>query len=184
MKPFLLVVIFVVFNILAVLGQNTCEEDECFTATIDGNTFIFRDKLPLNAMMVKQPGSLDGRMPERTLITISLTGNSYEAVDGHWFTDNIQFEINYTGQLSGEPRLYTISLQYNSTVYSCIKGGGQLKITRLDWQPDQRGFKLTAEFDCTMRSWGHPEDGKKDINLKGMLSNISINIPPWLIAKN
>ena len=167
----------------AALAQQTAEVKPAFTASVDGTPFTFRKDWALSSNLVYQQPSLDGARPQRTIINIMLDGESYAATDGNWFNESIQFEICYTGQMPDSNSICSLALQHNSTVYSFIKGMGGLKITSFAWSSDHRSFTLSADYDFTMRSWGYPNNGKKDVKLTGHLENISVTVPGWLLAK-
>jgi hypothetical protein len=152
-----------------------------FTASVDGKPFQLREDQLCRGVLVSKPGTMDGRTPARTVISINFNGASVEKTP---FDESMQFEILYEEEKTGEPGTYTIALKYQSADYSIIKEQSKLKITQFIWEADHKHFKLSSEFDCKMRSWGYPSDGKKDVSLKGRMSNVRITVPSWITPKN
>jgi hypothetical protein len=166
----------------AVKGQETCDNDECFMATVNGESFHFRDYVPLNAMLILHQAPMDGRSTDKRVIYITLSGTTYNADSGKFFDQAIQLELNYDPATPDQPKLSNIYMHFKSTVYGMVSDEDELHITRFVWEPDHKGFRIWADFECAMRSWGYPNDGKKDVHLDGALSNILVSIPPWLMA--
>ena len=162
------------------------EEDEkkgSFFATVDGSSFQLKPDDLLKGTFANKSGSIDGRTPAHTIINVTFNGPSYNRQDGRPFNETVQFELNYEDQKLGEPSPYSVALQYQSTDYSLIKEISKVKVTQFTWEADHKHFRLSAEFDCKMRSWGYPMDGKKDVNLKGRMTDIRITAPSWITAK-
>ncbi|HWB63409.1 MAG TPA: hypothetical protein VG603_07865 [Chitinophagales bacterium] len=155
-----------------------------FYASIDGRSFQLQQDQDLKGILVKKNGSMDGRTPGKTVISTSFSGPSYDKKDGHTFNESIQFEIPYVNDQPADVEQFNVGMQFQSTDYSLIKDQSKLRITQITWEDDKKHFRLNAEFDCKMRSWGYPSDGKKDVNLKGRMSGIRVTVPSWLAAKN
>lgn len=127
---------------------------------------------------------MDGRTPARTVISVNFKGPSYNLDGGRFFAESVEFEINYNkDQKTGPARDYLAVLQYKSTDYFMVKEQSKLNITKMDWDNDKKHFWLSADFDCKMRSMGYPNDGKKDVSLKGNMEDIRITVPSWIAAK-
>jgi hypothetical protein len=154
-----------------------------FSAMIDGKAFQLKPEDLMHGILVNKSGSMDGRSSKRTVINVTFSGPSYDRKDGTPFNETVQFEMNYETQKLGEPAIYSVALQYASTDYSMIKEQSKVHITQITWEPDHKHFRMAADFDCKMRSWGYPMDNKKDVSLKGKMNNIRITVPSW-IAKS
>jgi hypothetical protein len=127
---------------------------------------------------------MDGRTPGSTVISFTVYGPSYDKADGHPFNESIQVEMSYEPEKLGEPATYVLGLQFESTDYSMLKEQTKLRITQFNWEPDHKHFRMAADFDSKMRSWGYPNDKKSDVSLRGQMSNIRVTVPSWLAAKN
>lgn len=153
-------------------------------ATIDGKAFQFRDDQLYRGVVTNKNGSLDGRAPSRTVITTTFNGLSYNAAEGRLFNEAVQFELGYEPEVTGDLKYYGVAVQYLSANYFMLKDYSKLRVTAFEWESDKKHFLISAEYDCKMRSWGYPTDGKEDVNLKGKFTNIRITVPSWLNAKN
>ncbi|HRG90565.1 MAG TPA: hypothetical protein PLW44_16195 [Chitinophagales bacterium] len=160
------------------------DEATSFSATLDGKVYQLKQDQLLRGVVINKTGSMDGRTPTRTLISATFNGPSYDAAEGRLFNENIQFEILYEADKTGEPAYYLVGMQYESGNYHNIKEQSKLTITKFEWESDKKHFNLSADFNCKLRSWGAPTDGKKDILLKGKMTNIRITVPSWVTAKN
>jgi hypothetical protein len=87
------------------------------------------------------------------------------------------------GKKLGEPSGYAIALQFSGTNYFMLTEGSKLEITKFEWESDRKHFNLSADFNCKLRSFGYPNDGKKDVMLKGRMSDIRITVPSWIANK-
>lgn len=154
-----------------------------FTATIDGKPFKLRDDQLYRGLLVTKSPSMDGRTPARTVITTNFNGFSY-TIDGKEFTESIAVEIGYQPDKTGEYTSFSYALQYQSTNYFMVPDGSKMNVSRFEWEADKKHFLITADFECKMRSWGYPGDGKRDATLKGKMTNIRITVPSWLAQKN
>ncbi|HLP50474.1 MAG TPA: hypothetical protein VK154_06285 [Chitinophagales bacterium] len=164
-------------------GQDLCFEQQCFSATVNGTPFVFREYWPISASLIRQQGSMDGRAPQRNIISIFLTGLSYTDINGKQFDEAIQFEIEYEDIKQGEPKVYTVSLHYKSGLYSVLRQQGSLIITDLRPEPGKQAFRISAEFNCAMHSWASPYESREDAMLQGKLTNVLVNVPGWLVSK-
>ncbi len=180
--PLLVITVLVGFSSFSSM-QDDGKDKGTFSATVDGKSFQLKPEDLMRGILVNKAGSMDGRTAAHTVINVTFNGPSYERKDGKAFNETVQFELNYEDQKLGEPSLYSVALQYASTDYSMIKEQSKVHITQLNWEPDHKHFRLAADFDCKMRSWGYPNDGKKDVSLKGRMNNIRITVPSW-IAKS
>jgi hypothetical protein len=160
------------------------DETATFSATLDGKVYQLKQDQLYRGVVINKTGSMDGRTPTRTLISTTFNGPSYDAAEGRLFNENIQFEILYEADKTGEPGFYSIGMQYESGNYYNIKEQSKLTITKFEWENDKKHFNLSADFNCKLRSWGAPADGKKDVTLKGKMTNIRITVPSWVTAKN
>ncbi len=183
MKLFTLLLIFLIASTSFKPAEG--EQDKgFFAATVDGKPFKVRDDQIFKGILVNKAGSMDGRTAAHTVVNVTFNGPSYDKPDHRPFNETVQFEINYQEQKTGPTSLFTVALQYQSTDYSMIKETSKLNVTRFTWEPDHKHFRISADFDCKMRSWGYPSDGKKDTNLKGKMTNVRITVPSWITAKN
>ena len=155
-----------------------------FYATVDGRMFKLRDDQLFRGILVSKSASMDGRTAARTVISTTFNGGTYDKPDKSPFNESIAFEMSYEESKTGPPAIFSVALQYNSTDYSMVKDASKIKITDFVWEADHKHFHLSADFDCQMRSWGYPSDNKKDVNLKGHMTNIRITVPSWIAAKS
>lgn len=185
MKTVLLLFLLITLARVQVLkAQETCDNGECFVASVDGETFKFRDYVPLNAMLMNHAASMDGRSAETKKIYITLSGTTYNPDSGKFFDQAIQLELNYDSHNPEHPKLSNVYLHYKSCTYALLADEDLLHITRFLWEPDHKSFRIWADFECPLRSWAYPNDGRKDVHLDGALSNILVRIPPWMMASN
>ncbi|MDB5283003.1 MAG: hypothetical protein JWO06_2078 [Bacteroidota bacterium] len=147
-----------------------------FIASISGDIFPAQEG-HLNASLVNQPPSLDGRRPARKVISVFMNGTPYLNAQGRPFNQNILLEINFDEAMPEEPSVYAVSMQYRSVVYSVIKQNGDIKISGFAWEPDHKHFHLSVEFNCLMRSWGYPVDNQPDVTLQGYVKDVTIACP-------
>jgi len=179
--------LYTLLLILLVTGSSFKPEGEVekgyFSATVDGKAFKVKDDQIFKGILVNKEGSMDGRTAAHTVVSITFNGPSYDKPDHKPFNETVQFEINYEEQKTG-PSKFSAALQYQSTDYSMIKEVSKLNITQFTWEPDHKHFRISADFECKMRSWGYPSDGKKDAFLKGKMTNVRIIVPSWISAKN
>lgn len=158
------------------------EETASFKALVDGEPFQLGNEQLYRGLLVTRAASMDGKIPSRTVISTSFTGNS-SAGDGRLIADNIQFEIEYDANKTGSSSNYAVTMQYRNVNYYMVKEQSKLGIVSLSWESDKKHFVVTSDFDCKMRSFNYPSDGVKDVLLKGRMSNIRITVPSWLAAK-
>jgi hypothetical protein len=155
-----------------------------FTATLDGKPFQVQEDQLFRGLLTNKAASMDGKVPARTVISTVFNGPSYNLSEEKIFTENIQFEIAYETDKLGQPSYYALAMQHASSKYYLLKEQSKLTITQFSWESDKKHFRISADYDCKLRSWDHPKDGKKDIALKGKMSDIRITVPSWLTAKN
>jgi len=160
------------------------DDQGAFYATIDGKPFQLRSDQLFRGLVSNKAGSMDGREPAKTVISATFNGPSYNAAEGRLFNENIAVEINYEADKKGEAKTYTLGMQYQSGNYYTVKELSKLTVTQFEWESDKKHFHFSADFNCKLRSWGAPADGKKDISLKGKMTNIRVTVPSWVIAKN
>jgi hypothetical protein len=164
-------------------GDGDPKDKGAFYATVDGKMFKLQEGQLLRGVLEKKGGSMDGRTPARTVITTIFNGDSYDKPDKSPFTETVSMEMSYEDSKLGEPDKFSVALQYQSNDYKMVKEKSHVKITAFTWEEDHKHFRLSADFDCQMRSWGYPTDNKKDVNLKGHLTNIRVTVPSWVPAK-
>lgn len=152
-------------------------------AIVDGKPFVLADGQLMRGILVNKDGSMDGRTPPRTVIMATFSGPVYKNSDGKDFTENIEVEIVFENKSSYTPGYFSLSLANQSISYFMINEQSKLNVTQLSWSADKKSFRLFADFDCKMRSFGFPNDKKKDVSLKGKLSNIRVTVPSWIAAK-
>ena len=183
MKGKLLLLLLIITSWSFRQSADTGKDKGSFSASIDGSTFAGDNKL-LRGILINKEASMDGRSPARTVISTNFKGPVYTGKDGRPFTESVEFEIGYKDQKVGASSNYEIVLQYQSTSYYMLKDQSKLNITQINWDADKKHFWLSATFDCKMRSMAYPTDGKKDVNLKGTMTDIRITVPSWIAAKN
>jgi hypothetical protein len=155
-----------------------------FNVTIDGSPFPVQQDQLLRGLLMNKPASMDGKVPARTVISATFNGPSYNLTEEKLFTESVQLEMAYETDKVGQPAFYALAVQYKSGKYYLLKDQSKLTITQFTWESDKKHFRISADLDCKLRSWEHPKDGKKDISLKGKMTNIRITVPSWLAVKN
>lgn len=155
-----------------------------FSASVNGKNFELSNGQLFRGIVAKKSGTLDGRIPTRTVITATFNGPSYDMAEGRFFNENIQLNINYQPDKTGEAEMFDATMQYESGNYYSIVGQSKLTVTGFEWDSDKKYFWLSATFNCTLRSSGAPADGKQDISLSGQMKNIRITVPGWAMVKN
>ncbi|MFN8288107.1 MAG: hypothetical protein U0V74_15230 [Chitinophagales bacterium] len=155
-----------------------------FVATVDGRPFKLRDDQLYRGLLMTKSPSMDGRTPARTVISTTFNGLSYTTSAGKEFNETLAVEIEYLGEKTGPYNSFAYALQFESTNYYMLPEGSKMNVTQFVWEADKKHFLISADFDCKMRSWGYPGDGKRDVALKGKLGNIRITVPSWLAGKN
>lgn len=158
------------------------EETASFKALVDGEPFQLSNEQLYRGLLVTRAASMDGKIPTRTVISTSFTGNS-SVGDGRLIADNIQFEIEYNANKAGSSSNCIVTMQYRNVNYYMVKEQSKLNIVSLAWESDKKHFVISSDFDCKMRSFNYPSDGVKDVLLKGRMSNIRITVPSWLASK-
>lgn len=162
---------------------NENEVKGTMNATVDGKPFALADDQLMRGILVNKDGSMDGRTPPRTVIMANFTGPVYKSSDGKDFTENIEIEIVFENKSAYTPGYFNLSLASQSTSYFMINEQSKLNVTQISWSADKKSFRLFADYDCKMRSFGFPNDKKKDVSLKGKLSNIRVTVPSWIASK-
>ncbi len=155
-----------------------------FVASINGKSFKLRDDQLFRGLLVTKSPSMDGRTPARTVISTSFNGPTYTTAAGREFSENITVEVDYHGEKTGPYDAFAFAMQYESTNYYMLRENCKLNVTQFAWEEDKKHFRLSADFDCKMRSWGYPGDGQPDVSLKGKMANVRITVPSWLAQKN
>lgn len=185
MKKQLLLALMYLGMLAPVAAQGYCGRDECYSAELNNQPFIFRNYWQVNTNLIRQQASMDGRIPARKVITINFNGNTYaDSTTGKQFDESIQVEINYEEEKLGEPSVYTVSAHYKWGVYSVLKTKDALKITAFKWEPDRSSFRISVDIDCVMHKWGEPLNSASDIPFKAHVENALISVPGWLLSKN
>ena len=183
MKP--LTALLLLFFSMSLLSFQEGDKDQgSFSASLDGKPFQLRTDQLFKGLVTNKTGSIDGRVPAHPIVSATFNGPTYNASEGRLFNENIQFEINYEADKTGEPASYQVALQYLSSNYYSVKEQSKITVSQFEWESDKKHFRISADFNCKMRSWGAPADGKKDISLKGKMSNIRVTVPSWIMAKN
>ena len=182
------VAILLVFILSSFAPSTRLDDDDnakaIFTATIDGKAFKLREDQLLRGLLAGKPASMDGKTEARTVISASFEGPTYDLADGHAYTETVQFEIAFEPEKLGPSPQSAVALKYKSSNYYMVKDDSKLNISKFEWETDKKHFRLSADYDCKLRSWGYPADGKPDVDVKGRLSNIRITVPSWLVVKN
>ena len=161
-------------------AEDELKDKGTFFATVDGKMFKLQEGQVLKGILEKKGGTMDGRTQTQTVITTIFNGATYDKPDKTPFSETVSFEMSYEDSKLGEPDKFKVALQYNSTDYSMVKDKSKVKITSFTWDADHKHFRLSADFECQMRSWGYPTDSKKDVTLKGHLTNIKVTVPSWV----
>ncbi len=155
-----------------------------FATIINNKPFELQQDQLLRGIVMNKTGSIDGRVPARTVISATFNGPSYDISEGRLFNENIQMELNYEPEHIGSLKYYSMAVRYMSGSYYLLGDESKLKITRFDWESDRKHFLLSADYNCKLRSWGAPTDGKRDIYLSGSFTNLRITVPSWVTIKN
>jgi hypothetical protein len=155
-----------------------------FSANIDGKAFQLSADQLFRGIVSNKQGTMDGREPARTVISTTFNGRPSDQAEGRLVNEAIILEINYEPDKLGEPAMFSMALQYESGNYFMVKDQSKLTITQFEWESDKKHFLLSADYNCKLRSWGAPADGKKDLTVKGRMTNIRITVPSWVTAKN
>ena len=137
-----------------------------FSATVDGSHFECESKL-FRGILVSKEASMDGRTPARTVISVSFKGPSYNIDGGKFFSESVEFEINYKEQKTGNASDYLAVLQYKSTNYFMVKEQSKLNITKMEWEGDKKHFWLSADFRLQDAEYGLPERWKEGCKPEG-----------------
>lgn len=181
MKANTCILIIVFFFSTAFKPVMWLEESAAFSATVNGTYFELSNEQLYRGLLVNRAASMDGKIPSRTVISTSFTGVGNG--EGRLVSDNIQFEIGYKPDKTGAPENCVVTMQYKNMNYHMVKELSKMNITSFMWEHDRKHFIVSVDFDCKMRSFGHPTDGVKDIALRGKMANIRITVPSWLAAK-
>ncbi|MES2620305.1 MAG: hypothetical protein V4615_05580 [Bacteroidota bacterium] len=184
MKPLKLLLLITVFTATCSFRQGDSELKGSFFATLDGKPFLIQEDQLFRGLLMNKSATVGGKPQSRTVISTTINGQSYDITPDKLFTESLQFEINYENEKTGVPSYYAAALQFQSAKYYLLKEQSKLTITQFNWENDKKYFRISADFDCKMRSWGYPNDGIKDVNLKGSFSNLRITVPSWLATKN
>jgi hypothetical protein len=158
------------------------EENASFNATVNGSYFELSNEQLYRGLLVSRAASMDGKIPSRTVISTSFFGPANGA-DGRLIADNIQFEIGYNPDKTRAPDNYVVTMQYKNANYYMVKESSKLNVSSFEWESDRKHFVMSADFECKMRSFGHPSDGRRDVALRGKMANIRVTVPSWLAAK-
>jgi hypothetical protein len=95
----------------------------------------------------------------------------------------IDFDFNAYTRL-GKQTGYSIGLRYKGSDYYVLQNEPQnFTITSINWEDDKKHFRVSTTYDCKMRTWGYPSDGKPDATFKGSIDNIRVTVPTWLASK-
>lgn len=185
MRVFTLLVLFVISVTASSYSKRDTEStwQGTLIATVNGQAFRIRNDQPYAGILLTKGGSMDGRIPPRTVINSTFYGPSYSLSDNRTFDENIAIEIQYDCDKKCTGNLFVFALQFDSTNYYMVREQSNLKVIQFVCESDKRHFRLSADFDCVMRSWGYPADNKPDIQLQGSLINLRITIPGWFASR-
>jgi hypothetical protein len=150
-----------------------------FKATLNGAAFKVRDDQIYRGVLINRAGSMDGKIPARTMMNVVFNGPTQEH-EGKPIAESLQFEIAYVPEKTGDVRTFTIAAQHNQSNYFLVKEESKLTITGFEWEEGKKHFVMSAEFNCKMRSYSNPTDGTKDLAVKGTMQNIRITVPSWV----
>lgn len=151
-----------------------------FYATVDGKPFRLREDQVFKGIVSDKSGSMDGRIGASTVMMISFYGSVADKADNLPFSENIQFEINYEQEKTGEANPFAAALLYQTNQYTAITEKSKIKITEFTWEPDHKHFLVSADFDCKMLNSGF----LKEVTMKGKMSNIRVTVPSWIAARS
>ncbi len=182
MKSIKLIILFPVFVVASAFNME--DYTGSFTATIDGKPFEVREDQLFRGLLMEKAASMDGKIPARKVISATFNGPSYDISEDKIFTETIQFEMGYESDKPGTPSYYAAAMQFQSGSYYMVKEESKITITRFEWEADKKHFRISADYDCKMRSWNSSADAKQDVSLKGSMTNIRITVPSWLGTKN
>jgi hypothetical protein len=182
MKQYL-IILLVAFSGLCFKPGEDVKETGTFFATLDGKFWKTQPNQLFRGTLTKKSGNMNGKSEDKTIISTSFNGPTYDKADKTSITENVTIEMAYVDGKTGVPENFSVALQFSSNDYVMVKEHSTVKITKFAWEPDHKHFRLSADFDCQMRSWGYPADGKKDVALKGHMTNILVTVPSWLGVK-
>ncbi len=159
------------------------KDGQCYSAFIDNQNFPLRGYRPVTATLIAEPADMDGSTPARTMISISIGGSS-ESANGEILTgEAIELQLALIEPISPESAICHITLHHLTKAYAILKGdASNVEITDFIWSMDRKSFTLSLNFNCTMRSTGFPNDGMKDVNLKGKLVRVHVTDPRVVTA--
>jgi hypothetical protein len=179
MKLYALFLFMVSHSLLHTNTIDPVDSNGAFNATIDGAAFKVRDDQIYRGVLINRAGSMDGKVPARTMMNVVFNGPTQEH-EGKPIAESLQFEIAYVPEKTGDVRTFTISAQHNQGNYYLVKEESKLTITDFTWEDDKKHFLMSAKFDCKLRSYNAPADGTKDLAVKGSMQNIRITVPGWV----
>lgn len=161
---------------------DTAERLAKFKATLNGIPFQMMEDRIHPATLVTKAGSLNGRAPAQTLITVSFVSTGEER-NNELMVDNLQFDIIYETGKTAYPAKFNVAMQYMGGSYFPLLENSQLIVTQLFWGSDKKHFEMSANFNCILRSYGYPVDGLQDITLKGSIHGIRVDVPAWVATR-
>lgn len=153
-------------------------------ASVSGAPYHVREDQYLRGLLLTKVGSVDGRVPNKSYVGLTAYGNNMEE-GAKYFEEKIMLEFDFNANTTlGEQSGYSIGLRYKGSDYYVLADQPQhFTITNITWEEDKKHFRVSANFECKMRTWGYPSDGKPDATFKGSIENIRVTVPSWLASK-
>jgi hypothetical protein len=158
-------------------------------ATINGELFKLRENSFYRATLVNKPvpfaTSADASR-SKVAANLMFYGVDSTNSDGRFFSDNIGIDFTFSNNYVTEITDATdvgFDLHYNFADYYMLPENNSFKITRIDWSSDKTSFRMSADFDCVMHRRGYSDDVQPTVQLKGTISDIKVDVPPWIAAR-
>lgn len=153
-------------------------------ATVSGAPFNVREDQYLRGLLLTKVGTVDGRVPNKSYVSLTAYGNNMEE-GSSYFEEKIMIDFDFNSSTTiGEQTGYSIGLRYKGSDYYVLQNEPQnFTITSINWEDDKKHFRVSATYECKMRTWGYPSDGKPDATFKGSIENIRVTVPTWLASK-
>jgi hypothetical protein len=152
-----------------------------FTAFIDNVSYQLSGFKPVTATVI-EPTAAGDETAAKTIINIIIPGKAEAINNGE---ETIKLSVALTEPISPGSAGFNISLVHNGAAYTLVKGdGSNVEVTDFIWSRDRKSFMLSLNFNCTMHSTIFPEDGKRNVNLKGKLLRVKVMVPGVASASN
>ena len=162
------------------------KNDGYIMAVIDGKVFDVRQENVYTAELknksINNPlfNSSTAKI-SRIANVVNVYGGDFQDANGNIFNESIGFEYTFNNGSLGEGADKSITLNYDNQKFFSVPADSKIKITRINWSPDQRSFAMDADFDCKMRRWGVPAASQPVVHMKGKIENITVTVPSWIV---